>query len=83
MNGPTFVANWINWRRNSPLEIWRDDDGKLAVELEATVQIADLPVKVFIDRVMTGPTGLVIVDLKSGGRICRRMGCSLPFMRTL
>jgi len=65
-NGPLFVGNWINWRRNSPLEIWRDDDGKLAVELEATVEIAGLPVKVFIDRVMTGPSGLVVVDLKSG-----------------
>jgi len=65
-NGPLFVGNWINWRRNSPLEIWRDDDGKLAVELEATVEIAGMPVKVFIDRVMTGPSGLVVVDLKSG-----------------
>ena len=68
-NGPLFVGNWINWRRNSPLEIWRDDDGKLAVELEATVEIAGLPVKVFIDRVMTGPPGLVIVDLKSGANM--------------
>jgi len=51
------------------LEIWRDDDGKLAVELEATVEIAGLPVKVFIDRVMTGPPGLVIVDLKSGANM--------------
>jgi CRISPR/Cas system-associated exonuclease Cas4 (RecB family) len=66
-NGPLFVGNWVNWRRNSPLEIWRDDDGKLAIELEATVEIAGMPVKVFIDRVMTGAAGLVVVDLKSGG----------------
>jgi hypothetical protein len=67
--GPEFVANWITWRQYSPLDIWRDDDGKLAVEFEATVEIAGLPVKVFIDRVMTGPTGLVIVDLKSGANM--------------
>jgi len=68
-NGPTFVANWINWRANSPLEIWRDDAGKMAVELEATVELAGFPVKVFIDRVMVGPSGLVIVDLKSGANM--------------
>ena len=68
-HGPEFVGNWINWRRNSPLEIWRDDDGKLAVELEGTIEIAGLPVKLFIDRVMTGPSGPVIVDIKSGANI--------------
>jgi CRISPR/Cas system-associated exonuclease Cas4 (RecB family) len=68
-HGPEFVGNWITWRAYSPLDIWRDDENKLAVELEATVEIAGLPVKVFIDRVMTGPTGLVIVDLKSGANM--------------
>jgi len=68
-NGPLFVGNWITWRRNSPLEIWRDDEGKLAVELEATVTIAGLPVKVFIDRIMVGPNGLSVLDLKSGANM--------------
>src|ERR1019366_4968336 len=54
-HGPEFVANWITWRQYSPLDIWRDDENNLAVELEATVEIAGLPVKAFIDRAMTGP----------------------------
>lgn len=67
-NGPTFVGNWINWRNNNSAEVWRDDEGKLAVELEATVEIAGMPVKVYIDRVMKSSAGLVIVDLKSGAQ---------------
>lgn len=68
-NGPTFVGNWINWRQNSNLDFWRNDKGEAAIELEAEVEIAGLPVKLFIDRVMTGPFGPIIIDLKSGSNI--------------
>jgi putative RecB family exonuclease len=68
-HGPGFVGNWINWRRNSVMDIWRDDDGKLAVELELSVEIAGFPVKLYIDRVMTGPSGLTILDIKSGANM--------------
>jgi CRISPR/Cas system-associated exonuclease Cas4 (RecB family) len=70
-HGPEFVGNWITWRQYSPLDIWRDDENNLAVELEATVEIAGLPVKVFIDRIMVGPNGLSVLDIKSGANMPR------------
>jgi hypothetical protein len=69
-NGPTFVGNWLIWRSRSPLELYRLDDGSRAIELEGTVTLGNLPVKVVIDRLFTsGQHGLVMVDLKSGANM--------------
>lgn len=68
-NGPAFVGAWGVWRRNSPMDLARDSDGKPYVELEITIELAGLPAKVIIDRVMTSAQGLVIVDIKSGANM--------------
>lgn len=64
-HGPLFVANWVNWENQSALVI-DAHEGKPAIELELEMELAGTPLKLFIDRVMTGPFGQVIVDIKSG-----------------
>lgn len=65
-NGPVFVHSWLNYRRVSPLTIAVIND-EPAIELHASVELAGLPVELYIDRVMESPyNGLVIVDIKSG-----------------
>lgn len=68
-NGPTFVGNWVNYRRQTSMELWYDEDGRGAIEWEATVTLGGLPVKVVIDRLFTGPHGLTLMDIKSGSTL--------------
>jgi hypothetical protein len=69
-NGPSFVHSWFNYRRVSPLGIARLDGENQAIELHARVEIAGLPVELYIDRVMVDPQGnLIIIDLKSGANM--------------
>lgn len=68
-HGPTFVHNWLNFRRTSPYTLISIDD-TLAVELHATVELGGLPVELYIDRVLEHASfGLIIVDLKSGANM--------------
>lgn len=67
-NGPTFVHSWLNYRRVSPLTIAVIEDVP-AIELHATVELGGFPVELYIDRVMEGSYGLVIVDIKSGANM--------------
>ena len=68
-NGPTFVGNWMIYRDRTGKDFYRDEAGEPAIELEATVQLGGLPVKVIIDRLFTGPYGMVLVDIKSGAQM--------------
>jgi hypothetical protein len=67
-NGPLFVHNWLNFHRTSPYSIAVINDLP-AIELHATVELGGLPVELYIDRVMVSPSGLVIIDLKSGANM--------------
>lgn len=68
-NGPVFVGNWMNFRRQTSLELYRMDDGSEAIELEAEVEFGGLPCKVIIDRLFVGRHGLSLVDIKSGSTL--------------
>lgn len=68
-HGPEMVSRWIDWRSNSGWKIWVTPDGKPAIELDLLVDMAGVPVKMGIDRVMVTPEGeLVILDIKTGSR---------------
>lgn len=68
-HGPLMVDRWVDWRSNSGWEIWRTPEGEPAIELGLMVDMADVPVKMGIDRVMVTPEGdLVVLDIKSGAR---------------
>ena len=67
--GSIWVDNYILWRKNNPdWKIWRTPEGAKAVEIELNPIIADVPVKMVIDRVFEVNGQLVIVDLKTSAR---------------
>lgn len=64
--GPEWVQGYIAWRQLNPdWKIWKAPDGNHAIELELTPVVADVPVKMIIDRVFEVNGELVIVDLKT------------------
>ena len=67
--GSMWVDNYIMWRNNNPeWKIWRTHEGFKAVEIELNPVIADVPVKMVIDRVFEVNGQLVIIDLKTSAR---------------
>jgi putative RecB family exonuclease len=65
-SGPMWVEQYIAWRKqNTNWKIWTAPDGRPAIELELTPIVADVPVKMVIDRVFEVNGQLVIVDLKT------------------
>lgn len=67
--GPIWVEQYIMWRKNNPdWKIWRTPQGVRAIELELNPIIADVPVKMVIDRVFEVNGELVILDLKTSSR---------------
>ena len=67
--GPQWVDNYIAWRKaNTDWKLWRTPQGAKAIELELNPIIADVPVKMVIDRVFEVNGQLVIVDLKTSAR---------------
>jgi putative RecB family exonuclease len=67
--GPIWVEQYILWRKNNPdWKIWKTPQGVRAIELELNPVIADVPVKMVIDRVFEVNGELVILDLKTSSR---------------
>jgi RecB family exonuclease len=68
--GPRMVQAWIDWRARSKWRVWTTPDGDPAIELGIETDIAGMPLKMIIDRVMVVPgrEALCIVDLKTGAR---------------
>ena len=67
--GPVWVDQYIQWRKaNTNWKIWKTPQGAKAIELELNPMIADVPVKMVIDRVFEVDGELVIVDLKTSTR---------------
>lgn len=64
--GPRWVEGYIAWREANPdWKIWRAPDGNPGIELALTPVVADVPVKMIIDRVFEVNGQLVICDLKT------------------
>ena len=67
--GPVWVEQYIQWRKaNKNWKLWKTPQGAKAIELELNPIIADVPVKMVIDRVFEVNGELVIVDLKTSAR---------------
>jgi len=67
--GSIWVDQYISWRKmNTNWKIWKTPQGAKAIELELNPVIADVPVKMVIDRVFEVDGELVIVDLKTSTR---------------
>jgi len=67
--GPLWVDQYIQWRKsNTNWKLWKTPQGAKAIELELNPIIADVPVKMVIDRVFEVDGELVIVDLKTSSR---------------
>jgi hypothetical protein len=65
-SGPMWVEQYIAWRKQNPnWKIWTAPDGRPAIELELIPVVADVPIKMVIDRVFDVDGHLVIVDLKT------------------
>jgi putative RecB family exonuclease len=64
--GPRWVEGYIAWREANPdWKIWKAPDGNPGIELALTPVVADVPVKMIIDRVFEVNGQLVICDLKT------------------
>jgi hypothetical protein len=64
--GKKWLDEYILWRQSNPnWKIWKTPEGVRAVELELTPVVADVPIKMVIDRVFEVNGELVIVDLKT------------------
>jgi hypothetical protein len=64
--GPEWVQGYIAWRELNPdWKIWKAPDGNPGIEFELMPVVADVPVKMIIDRVFEVNGELVIVDLKT------------------
>jgi hypothetical protein len=64
--GPRWVEGYIAWREANPdWKIWVAPDGNPGIELALTPVVADVPVKMIIDRVFEVNGQLVICDLKT------------------
>lgn len=64
--GPEWVQGYIAWRDHNPdWKIWKAPDGNPGIELELMPIVADVPIKMIIDRVFEVNGELVIVDLKT------------------
>jgi putative RecB family exonuclease len=65
-SGPMWVEQYIAWRKENPnWKIWIAPDGRPAIELELEPIVADVPIKMVIDRIFEVNGQLVIVDLKT------------------
>lgn len=69
-NGPRMVADYLAWRDARFADGWQwftTPDGQPAVETPIQLDLGDVLVKGFIDRVMVTDAGeLLVVDLKTG-----------------
>lgn len=65
--GPKMVQRWIDWRQNG-WQIWETPEGNPAVETQLNIVLGDnIPVLMFLDRIMVTPAGqIVVVDIKTG-----------------
>jgi len=64
--GPMWVSEYIAWRKHNPnWKIWITPDGRPGIELELMPVVADVPIKMVIDRIFEVNGQLVIVDLKT------------------
>jgi hypothetical protein len=64
--GPMWVSEYIAWRKHNPnWKIWIAPDGRPGIELELMPVVADVPIKMVIDRIFEVNGQLVIVDLKT------------------
>ena len=62
-HGPTFTQAWVDWRDERLAEGWK----LLEVEHAFQIDIGTVPVRGYIDRIMSDPNGQVhVVDLKTG-----------------
>jgi len=68
--GPTWVQNYINWRKANPdWKIWITPQGIPAIELELMPVVNGVTIKMIIDRVFEVNGQLIVVDLKTSQQL--------------
>lgn len=70
-NGPSMCQRWVNWRNMTPLDLWIAETGEPGIEVDFKVEVGDVTVVGYIDRVFVDHrTGnIIVVDLKSGREV--------------
>lgn len=66
--GPELCVAYFKWRKETGWAVWRTPDGELAIELDTSCALGGVHVKQYVDRVFQLPSGLFLVDLKTGSR---------------
>lgn len=65
-NIPSHIEQWTEWIKQSQYGIIQNKQGKKAVELEVIVDILGTPFKGYVDRIVASPSGLAVLDIKTG-----------------
>jgi hypothetical protein len=79
-HGPDMVKSYVEWRDSVSWQLWETPAHLPAIEVELKCSFGDVPVRMFIDRIMVTPEGeLVIVDMKSGSSKPQDQGLQLGF----
>lgn len=66
--GPESVRQFIRWYESSDHEVWITPDGRPAIELGLSGMFGDIEVRGYVDLITISPSGLTIIDTKSGWR---------------
>ncbi|MFF4223206.1 RecB family exonuclease [Streptomyces abikoensis] len=64
--GEHQVADYIAYTDEAQETIWTTPDGQLAIELPFSIRVGEVPVRGYIDQVVSTPYGLSVRDLKTG-----------------
>ncbi|WP_030372911.1 PD-(D/E)XK nuclease family protein [Streptomyces rimosus] len=64
--GEHQVLDYVTYAEQSGETIWTTPDGQLAIELEFTIQLGQVPMRGYIDQVVQTPYGLSVRDIKTG-----------------
>ncbi|MCZ4097324.1 MULTISPECIES: PD-(D/E)XK nuclease family protein [unclassified Streptomyces] len=64
--GEHQVADYVSYTETSTDTIWTTPDGRLAIELQFDIMVGTVPVRGFIDQIVSTAYGLSVRDVKTG-----------------
>lgn len=68
-HGPKMVDFWMQFRQDSGYTLYTTPDGKPAIETELLMEVGDVQMRGFLDRLMVSPDGeLTIIDIKTSSQ---------------
>jgi len=68
-HGPKMVDFWMQFRQDSGYTLYTTPDGRPAIETELLMDMGDVQMRGFLDRLMVSPDGeLTVIDIKTSSQ---------------